>query len=91
MGSDMVIRDRPVLGVIDWSGEGDRFTLADVPCLLEGAAEGVGLGHEFLAHLERCRLLLHVVDLTGYYGVGPLAGLHTVSYNHLTLPTLYSV
>jgi GTPase len=40
----------PMLGVVDWSGEGDMFTLADVPGLLEGASKGVGLGHEFLAH-----------------------------------------
>ena len=65
----------PMLGVVDWSGEGDVFTLADVPGLLEGASEGVGLGHEFLAHLERCRLLLHVVDVTGYYDTEPLDGL----------------
>ena len=58
----------PMLGVVDWSGEGDVVHLADVPGLLEGASEGVGLGHEFLAHLERCQLILHVVDLTGYYG-----------------------
>jgi len=68
----------PMLGVVDWSGEGDMFTLADVPGLLEGATEGVGLGHEFLAHLERCALVLHVVDLTGYYGVDAMAGFRTI-------------
>ena len=68
----------PMLGVVDWSGEGDVFTLADVPGLLEGASEGVGLGHEFLAHLERCRLLMHVVDATGYYDTEPLEGLQTI-------------
>jgi len=68
----------PMLGVVHWSSDGDAFTLADVPGLLEGASEGVGLGHEFLAHLERCRLLLHVVDLTGYYEADPLKGFHTI-------------
>ena len=68
----------PMLGVVDWSGQGDVFTLADVPGLLEGASEGVGLGHEFLAHLERCRFLLHVVDVTGYYGSESLAGFRTI-------------
>jgi GTPase len=68
----------PMLGVVDWSGEGDVFTLADVPGLLEGASEGVGLGHEFLAHLERCFLLMHVVDLVGYNGIEPLQGFRTI-------------
>lgn len=68
----------PMLGVVDWSGEGDFFTLADVPGLLEGASEGVGLGHEFLAHLERCQLILHVVDLAGYYGAEPLECFRTI-------------
>jgi GTP-binding protein len=68
----------PMLGVVDWTGEGDVFILADVPGLLEGASEGVGLGHEFLAHLERCQLLLHVVDVTGYYGVDPIEGFRTI-------------
>jgi GTPase len=68
----------PMLGVVDWTGEGDVFILADVPGLLEGASEGVGLGHEFLAHLERCELLLHVVDITGYYGVDPMEGFRTI-------------
>jgi GTP-binding protein len=68
----------PMLGIVDWSGEGDMFTLADVPGLLEGASEGVGLGHEFLAHLERCQLILHVVDITGYYGTDPLEGFRSI-------------
>jgi GTP-binding protein len=51
----------PVLGTID-SPDGRQLTVADVPGLIEGASEGVGLGHEFLAHLERARLLLHVID-----------------------------
>ena len=52
----------PVLGTVETPG-GDQLTVADVPGLLEGASEGVGLGHEFLAHLERARLLVHVVDV----------------------------
>ena len=52
----------PVLGTVD-SADGRQLTVADVPGLIEGASEGVGLGHEFLAHLERARLLLHVIDV----------------------------
>jgi GTP-binding protein len=51
----------PVLGTVD-SPDGRQLTVADVPGLIEGASEGIGLGHEFLAHLERARLLLHVID-----------------------------
>jgi GTPase len=51
----------PILGTVD-SSDGRQLTVADVPGLIEGASEGVGLGHEFLAHLERARLLLHVID-----------------------------
>ena len=51
----------PVLGTLE-DGEGRQLTVADVPGLLEGASEGVGLGHEFLAHLERARLLIHLLD-----------------------------
>ena len=52
---------QPVLGTVE-SGDGGQLTVADVPGLIEGASEGVGLGHEFLAHLERARLLVHVID-----------------------------
>jgi len=51
----------PVLGTVD-APDGRQLTVADVPGLIEGASEGIGLGHEFLAHLERARLLLHVID-----------------------------
>jgi GTPase len=53
----------PVLGTLD-SGE-RQLVLADIPGLIEGAAQGAGLGHEFLAHVERCRILVHLVDLAG--------------------------
>jgi GTP-binding protein len=52
---------QPVLGTVD-SPSGRQLTVADVPGLIEGASEGLGLGHEFLAHLERARLIVHVVD-----------------------------
>src|SRR6476619_4373756 len=52
---------QPVLGTVD-SPDGRQLTVADVPGLIEGASHGVGLGHEFLAHLERARLLVHVID-----------------------------
>jgi GTP-binding protein len=51
----------PMLGTVD-GHDGRQLTVADVPGLIEGASEGVGLGHEFLAHLERARLLIHVID-----------------------------
>ena len=51
----------PVLGTVECS-DGRQLTVADVPGLIEGASEGIGLGHEFLAHLERARLLIHVID-----------------------------
>lgn len=51
----------PVLGTVD-SPDGRQLTIADVPGLIEGASEGIGLGHEFLAHLERARMLVHVID-----------------------------
>ena len=53
----------PGLGVVDL-GPGARFVLADIPGLIEGAADGAGLGHRFLGHVERCRVLLHLIDAT---------------------------
>jgi GTPase len=55
----------PILGTVDAPDASRQLTVADVPGLIEGASEGVGLGHEFLAHLERANLLLHVIDAAG--------------------------
>lgn len=61
---------QPILGVVDVSGA--RFVLADVPGLIEGASKGAGMGHDFLRHVERARLLLHVLDVSNFDGIEPM-------------------
>lgn len=62
---------QPNLGVVDL-GEHRSFVLADIPGIIEGASEGVGLGHEFLRHIERTRILIHVVDVSSVEGRNPI-------------------
>ncbi len=62
---------RPNLGVVDLDGA-EGFVIADIPGIIEGASEGIGLGHEFLRHIERTRVLIHIVDAAGVEGRDPI-------------------
>ena len=69
----------PNLGVVSTGSEGG-FVAADIPGLMEGAADGAGLGHEFLRHIDRCRLLLHVVDISCIEGRDPIDDIKNIRY-----------
>ena len=68
----------PNLGVVSTGGE-SGFVAADIPGLIEGAADGAGLGHAFLRHIDRCRLLLHVVDISCFEGRDPIEDVEMIN------------
>ncbi|HIT80062.1 MAG TPA: GTPase ObgE [Candidatus Faecivivens stercorigallinarum] len=70
----------PILGVVGYGEEGKTFVMADIPGLVEGASEGVGLGHDFLRHVDRCRLIIHVVDVSGIEGRDPIEDFEKINF-----------
>ena len=68
----------PNLGVVDMDGA-KSFVIADIPGLIEGASEGVGLGHEFLRHIERTKVIIHMVDAAGTEGRDPIADIYAIN------------
>ena len=68
----------PNLGVV-YAGVGSSFVMADIPGIIEGASEGAGLGHDFLRHVDRCRLLIHVVDVSGSEGRDPIEDFEAIN------------
>ena len=69
---------QPNLGVVDME-EGFGFVIADIPGLIEGASEGIGLGHEFLRHVERTKVIIHIVDAAGTEGRDPIQDIHAIN------------
>lgn len=69
---------QPMLGVVDLDGA-DGFVIADIPGLIEGASSGVGLGHEFLRHIERTKVLIHLVDAASTEGRDPIADIYAIN------------
>lgn len=68
----------PNLGVVDLEGS-EGFVIADIPGLIEGASQGVGLGHEFLRHIERTKMMIHVVDAASSEGRDPIADIYAIN------------